>query len=249
MLKDWGGNFVVVDFNSGFLGDPTYVQNLVEGLEYARSLGLRIELVLHSRGMKDQDTPQQILAADGRLIQDWEGLLSDPDRSARIAHCVDIFGILSEPQYNRVGKKLDWDEWLAMAQKICLAIRSKIARDSICAISGTDKAANARKALNHPPDLGNVTVEIHAYLGCEFTNPSLTSWRVLTHKVMYHIGEIGYGDNPFYLKAQLEFIRQNKLSFAGWAMVSSGDRRYMIDELRQPTKTGEVIRSYFDGNP
>jgi hypothetical protein len=108
MLKDWGGNFVVVDFNSGFLGDPTYVQNLVEGLEYARSLGLRVELVLHSRGMKDQDTPQQILAADGRLIQDWEGLLSDPDRSARIAHCVDIFGILSEPQYNRVGRKLDW---------------------------------------------------------------------------------------------------------------------------------------------
>ena len=39
LLHSWGANFVVVDWNSGFLDDPNYVSNLVEGLEFARGLG------------------------------------------------------------------------------------------------------------------------------------------------------------------------------------------------------------------
>jgi hypothetical protein len=51
-LKSWNGNFVSVVWNSGYIGDNFYVESLMSALEFARSLGLRVELVLHSRGLK-----------------------------------------------------------------------------------------------------------------------------------------------------------------------------------------------------
>lgn len=254
ILHKWGARFLSVPFNSEWANDKNYVSSLVDDLEYARRLGFRIELVLHSRGSEGQGKSKQLLIADDNLKTDWAKLLDDSVVANRLSKSVDIFGVLSEPAATseenlKKQRYMNWGEWLPIAENTARFIRSKLEREAIIAISGTHWAGEAVGAVNQPPTLPNIALEIHPYLSNDKWHPADRSWKPLTGKVPYFIGEIGYAGNDEefqFVQDTLKYLRENKISFAGWGMGSwdSGGKN-LIDRFGNSTRNGQLLMQYF----
>lgn len=252
ILKSWDGNFVSVVWNSGYTSDTFYVESLVSALEFARSLGLRVELVLHSRGLKTvsggEITNQEIRIVNDQLINDWAALLGNTS-ATRIAKSVDMYGILSEPVNNADGGTATWEQTFPVFDKACNTIRSKISNDNaICAYSGLGWAGDARGLLQIKPTRSNVAIEIHPYQP-QWNETRFPDYVVQLNPIGYNIlvGEIGWNNDPAFVRQQVEFLKANGISFAFWAIVGGRTEtdRLLIDQPNGtaiPTALGVIAQ-------
>ena len=243
LLHDWGGNFAIIEWNSGYIDDPDYLEALIDSVKYARGLGLRIELVLHSRSHPtERDNAVRIQRLNDQIKADWIKFLSKPGVAASLGESVDIINPWSEPEFNADGNDLSWDEWLPQAQDICATVRQLVRESIICAISGTGTAGWLQGPDTNPPAIPNTILEIHIY---QQNYDQTQIWKSLTKKgLLVLVGEIGFDDDPTFLKNQLEGIQEYGLSFAGFSL-GTDDPRNMADLNGNPTTNGKIIRSYF----
>jgi hypothetical protein len=252
-LKQMGGNFISVLWNSGFLNNPAYVENLVEALEYAKSQLLWGELTLHSRGRKPDSTWQelQIRIADDQIIADWENLLNDPITVKRIADNVDIFSPLSEPDcaWSTDRKTMNWNEWKPIAEKTATAIRRKIKGNLIVAISGVACAGDARDALSNPPNLDNMAIEVHPYQWT-YQRVDFNAFALATRAkgVLVFVGEMSHSDPLDFVEGQYKFLTANGISFAVFTIDSLAGCRSpdKIINCSGITPRGKLAEKYFN---
>lgn len=232
-LKEMGANFVIVDWNSGYLDEPGYIERLTQGLEYAKSKGLRVELTLHSRGRKPGSTwdSVQISIADDQIVADWKTLLNDPAIAARIGESVDIFGPLSEPKWTARGvvrgEIMKWSELKPIYINTMNLIRDKIGKPkAVGAFSPPNRAGDARDIVNDPPGIENIAIEMHPYrwiaTEADFKNTALA---LKNRGMLVFAGEFGcqFGDDPDpleYTEDLVKFFVANQMSYAFYAMIS-----------------------------
>lgn len=246
-IHDWGGNFVTVQWNAGFVNDPRYVRDLVEGIEYTKGLGLQVELVLHSYA--DKSNKQVIIQyADEQITKYWQSLLSDADISARLSRSVDIWGVLSEPllqhDLNEKGTRdLTWRTWRPLFEKACSTIRSAISNPkAICAMSGVGGGANVSGQLTGPVQLDQIAFEVHRYKHNDPNNPPDTTWKNLVGKHLVFMGEFGWDDPLEYTQAQLEYLYGNDLSYSVWCMMEFSQG--LLNNDGTPTALGILVKSH-----
>jgi cellulase (glycosyl hydrolase family 5) len=253
-LKAVGATFVVVPWNSGFLSTVGYVENLVTGLEYAKHKGLAVELVLHSRGRKAGSIadPVQITVADDQISADWAALLHEPLIAKRIGANVDVFGPLSEPalQFDRTSA-LPWSQWKSIAEKAIQIIRTGIGRPNApIALSGVHWASDATGALSDPPLAQQVALELHPYQanGATFRE-QVTSLRKAGYAVF--AGELGCQDTTAYTESLLDFLTDNRVSFAVYSMISdSHDPRCTMQTANGVlSPLGNLVLRYYTTQP
>lgn len=237
VLRNMGANFTVVEWNSGseFVGNPIYRESLVQGLEYAKSRGLYVELSLHSRGGNPNSTwePIQIRTLDRQIMDDWEELLSDSRIAARITGSVDIFGVLSEAKKNVTGGRPSLGD--PILDETCRAIRSGTKNpNTICAISGADYGRDARELIGtspKAPNNDNVIIEVHPYA----PNLGFFEWVNQLRRAGYlvFVGEFGWWvDNTLeYNLEMIDFLEQHGISYAYYAIdIYSEDGRHAYDK-------------------
>lgn len=227
-LKAMGANFVIVDWNAGYFSESGYVERLTQGLEYAKSKGLRVELTLHSRGRKPNSTWDvvELRVTDNQIITDWDKLLTDPIFTKRIADAVDIFGVVSEPaKRNTKEEDITWSEWKGIAERAIKVIRDRTGKPKVpIAYSGVYWASNAWGALNDPPESKDVAIELHPYRPNENNfRGQVSELRKRGYPVF--VGEFGcqFGNNPDpieYTEDLAKFLVANDVSFAFYAMQS-----------------------------
>jgi hypothetical protein len=242
-LKSMGANFVILQWNSAYLDSPEYIQKLISGLQYAKSKGFRVALVLHARGIDDKETrflkEKQIEVVDDSIRQDWERLLSDPAIASDISNSVDIFNPLSEPAKNARGGWITWSEWKPIAESILASIRSKTRKNALGIISGVQYAAIGKDALTDPPDR-YTGVEIHPYEWTIAKDNYQTLISAAKKKgVLILAGEIGFDDRPEFVKEQVEFLITNASSFAWFAVNSNRTNKDFLFNGFARTLTGK----------
>ena len=249
-LRQMGANFIVVDWNAGYLSQPGYVENLVAGLEYAKQQGLWVELSLHSRGRKpgSRVDPLQIRIVDSQIVADWDGLLSDRQVASRLAAAVDMFGPLSEPaKRDAQDDDISWSDWMGIADKVIRLIRERIARPEVpIALSGVHWASDASDALQDPPDSANVAIELHPY------QPNENNFRGQVDALMkrgYPVfaGELGCLDPIDYSRGLLDFLTQKGLSFAVYSLISDSNdpRCTLVTRNGAYSPLGSLAQQYF----
>lgn len=244
ILRNWGANLVVLDWNSGFLGDADYVETLVEAAEYAYSIGLRPVLNLHSRGMEDSSSPwanRRLTEVDLRLAEDWRTLLRDPNVSERLRRVVSMYVVLSEPE------GISFAGAVPAFEAVCDAIRHGV-RDQqvVCAYSLPNLDFEGIESIG-AERLNGIPVEVHLYhRGVGWTEQVKQYLRRLRKQgVAIYVGEIGWVDPPEVVREEVSFFRDNGISFAAWGMVdgphNEADRLLKRDNT--PTANGEVVRT------
>src|SRR3989344_5479707 len=236
-LKYMGGNYVVFNWNSGFVADPDYVSRLVKALEYAKNVyGFRVTLDLTIRGLGDQNDPysgmaKQILTVDEQLIEDWKTLLKDKDIALRIGKVVDVFTVVGEPVYNAQGGRLSlYDPILSQT---CNTIRSAVNNPkAICAFSGGEWgwASDATELIGKEWTVPESTINLHPYRGMPVgdISPNILDYAktLQNQEVNLSIGEFGWEDwekNPEYVHKALDFFEEHKISYSVWALVGGWD--------------------------
>jgi hypothetical protein len=248
-LKQMGANFANIEWNSGFLDNPAYVENLVEGLEYAKSRGFWTELSLTSRGRSLSDTSQglQITVADDQILTDWNKLLNDTNVANRIANNVDIFGAISELEKNSRGEYVRWSEAKDLEKRVILLIRQKTNKKSaIGAFTGPRSAGDARGALSDPPDLDNVAIEVHPYQWIDKVADFKAFAQALRAKgILVFVGEMGFGDSVDFIEEQYKFLTANGMSFAVYAIISESENQNLIVNKFAVTERGKLAEKYF----
>jgi hypothetical protein len=247
-LKQMGANFVMVQWNSGFIDQSGYIENLVEGLEYAKSQQFRVGLVLHARGRKPDSNWDvlQIKVADTQIITDWNKLLNDPLIAKRIGNAVDIFNPLSEPKLKNLEQDISWTEWKDICERTIKLIRDRIGKpQAVSACSGINWGGDARPALKEPLDLNDVVIEVHPY----FSKPDIKTYAAALRAkgIPFFIGELGCLDPPEYIEGLLKFSVANDVSFAIYAMNSDTTDPICSIQTRNGTYSpnGNLARKYF----
>src|SRR3989344_8738437 len=249
-LKYMGGNYVVFNWNSGFVADPDYVSRLVKALEYAKNVyGFRVTLDLTIRGLGDQNDPysgmaKQILTVDEQLIEDWKTLLKDKDIALRIGKVVDVFTVVGEPVYNAQGGRLSlYDPILSQT---CNTIRSAVNNPkAICAFSGGEWgwASDATELIGKEWTVPESTINLHPYRGMPVgdISPNILDYAktLQNQEVNLSIGEFGWEDwekNLEYVKKGLQFFEDNHINYSVWGLLggyeegtnNSGDRGVLL---------------------
>jgi len=250
-LKGNGANFVVVQWNAGFLQNPAYILNLANACEYAKSQGMRTELTLHSRGLKpgsDWD-PLQIQKVDNQIVKNWDTLLGDPIIAERFAKSVDIFSPLSEPNYNPSGQSITWGEWKPLAIETTSHIRNLLKKDAVISVSGVNYGSDAWNIFNDPLNLQNAAVEIHPYQF--FDQRQNTNFKAFVQEMkkrnmLAFVGEMGHDDQPAFVENQYDFFVKNGISFAVYSINSSSDYpSVLLIKGDKVTPNGKKASKYF----
>jgi len=248
-LKEMGANFANIQWNSGFLDNPTYVENLAAGLEYAKSKGFWVELSLHSRGRDPTNTWRSngLNIADDQIIDDWSKLLSDSKVTKRIANSVDIFGVIAELEKNSRGEYVKWNEAADLEKRAVLLIRQKTNNErAIGAFTGPGFAGDARGAVNAPPDIDNIAIELHPYQWIDkIANFKASSAALKAKGVLVFVGEMGHDDPLSFVEDQYEFLVENGMSFAVYAIISDSDYGNAIVNKFGITERGKLAEKYF----
>lgn len=243
-LRDWGANFIIMDWNSGFVDDPQYIEALVSALEYASTLGLRIELSLGSRGMKSQNwwENQQLIKVDSQLVADWANLLKDSRTASRIGRVVGIYGLLSEPVDNARGGRVSIND--PLLDQACATIRTKIKKDNaICAYSGPDNGGNVRELIGTSPSKKDVAIEVHPYKWIDDKTDFegyVNTLRAAGYLVF--VGEMGCKDPPEFVREQVKFFKEHGISFSFWGMVAATECEVMYKSTGALTTNGQILR-------
>jgi hypothetical protein len=263
-LVSMGANLVIFQWNSGqeYLGNPLYVSSLVKAIKYAKSRGLRVELVLHSRG-KDPNTnwkEKQITVLDERIVSDWEKLLDDEEVAGELADSVDVFGVLSEAEFDTSHNRVSiynpnlWDA--------ASAIRSLLKKpDALCTFSIGEWGGDAQELQRVPQEMRDkirnekIAIEIHQYLRMNVKRPLEYITRLQELGIPIVIGETGqlpWDDQRIaqdYYREVLEFIKKHGLSFAWFAIDVFNDNpkdRYIhIWNKNGITDWGKLVTTYF----
>jgi len=253
-LKAIGATFVVVPWNSGYLSETDYVENLVSGLEYAKQKGLTVELTLHSRGRKAGSVadPIQITVADNQVVADWAALLRNPQVSQRIAASVDLFGPLSEPALQADGRSsLTWSQWQPIAAHAIQTIRTATGRpQASIALSGVHWASDATGALSDPLSIKQVALELHPY---QANGAAFREQVAVLRQAGFAVfaGEIGCQDPTAYTESLLDFMVDSRISFAVYSMISdSHDPRCTMQTANGVlSPLGNLVLRYYTPRP
>jgi hypothetical protein len=257
-LKRMGANFIAAEWNAGneYLGYPHYVESLIRSLEYAKSKGFWVELVLHSRGA-DPKTDWgylQINTLDQRVVEDWKKLLSDPETAKRLSKTVDIWGVLAEARLDANGSAPSiFDPVLDAAIEV---IRSRIGdSDAICFVSGREWGGDASELLGTAPARNNVVVEVHPYYwiggktGFQDYAPKLrdAGYNVLVGEigVLYYGKDKDYTAEEKYVRDMVDFLNKNGLSFAFFGIDAESDDPYHVWNRSGITDIGNYVQKYF----
>ncbi len=263
-LVGMGANFVIFEWNSGeeYLGNTQYVPSLVEAIKYANSRGLRVELILHSRG-KDPNTDwkeKQITVLDDKIVSDWQALLADENVSGDLADCVDIFGVLAEAEWDTSHNRVSIynpNLWNAAA-----AIRTALRKpEALCTFSIGEWGGEAQELLRVPQDLitkiqnEKIIIEIHQYLEQNKKRDLAYILELQAKGIPIMIGETGqlpWDDHDLaqeYYQEVLNFIKEHGLSFAWFAMdifnTNPKDRNIHIYNGNGITEWGRKVQSGF----
>ena len=256
ILKDWGGDFVNIHWNSGLLDDNNYIEELVEATEYARGLGFRVELGLVARSkpeeMSNYYDSKGIRSVDVQLVKDWEKLLSDRSIAKRISKSVDVFGIVQEPSTDANGGSLMWDEMLDIYDKATNIIRDKLGRKAIVAYSANDLASDAEDLLNYEANRENTTIEFHPYSQAEYSHIKPTILKLRENGWCVVIGEFGWVDPLSLVEEQIQFFIDNNISFSMWGLWAQPDDEYLlligdygdINGYKGPSSLGKILQKY-----
>ena len=256
ILKDWGGDFVNIHWNSGLLDDNNYIEELVEATEYARGLGFRVELGLVARSkpeeMSNYYDSKGIRSVDVQLVKDWEKLLSDRSIAKRISKSVDVFGIVQEPSTDANGGSLMWDEMLDIYDKATNIIRDKLGRKAIVTYSANDLASDAEDLLNYEANRENTTIEFHPYSQAEYSHIKPTILKLRENGWCVVIGEFGWVDPLSLVEEQIQFFIDNNISFSMWGLWAQPDDEYLlligdygdINGYKGPSSLGKILQKY-----
>ena len=236
LLKGWGANFVIIQFDPERIEDSIYAEKIVKAAEFSRSLGLHVELMhftskldLASNDWSITTIPLAIVDIDTtnlttNVSQHWVELLSHPGMSERLSKAVDIFGIFSEPAKRASGQlsfdnapNITWSRWRPRAEKACQDIRAIINREAICSISGIDWGGDIRGLRSDPFQIPSVAAEVHIYQGAEeHISSRANNWGLFVGKVPIIVGEFGYTNPPRYITELLADLKMDKISWAAW---------------------------------
>lgn len=260
-LKQLGGNFVVFEWNAGkeYIGHPRYIPELLNTIKYAKEQGLRVELVLHSRGSKagSEWENEQIKVLDSQIVSDWKRLLADPKIAAEFGKYVDLFGVLAEANFDAYGKNPSvYDSNLFGAVS---AIRQAIGKpEALCTISLGEWGMDARELQSIPEKMrskiinSDIVIEIHPYvaiagkLGLDY----IEKLQELGFTIMFgEVGDLPWdpqdGSTLRWNKQVLQDIQQHGLSFAWFAIdISSPYPRHIWNE-DGITPYGKLVQQYF----
>ncbi len=252
-LKSLGGNFIVIDWNAGDLDNSTYVTTLIQALEYAHKQGFRVEFALHSNGHKPNAGYNfiQIENADKKLIIDlWTKLFNNPGLLKAVKDNVDVINPWSEPTKNLNGGQLSWSEWKPTAEETILLIRQRLGKEIVGAISGVRWGGSAQDALNNPPTIKNVGIEVHPYKWLYDQNvANFQEYALELRKrgLLVFVGEVGYKDWEAgnFVEEQLKFFYVNGISFAVYGIDGhSSDPNFIINKFGV-TNRGKTAQQYF----
>jgi len=247
-LVNMGGNFIIFEWNSGYFSDPTYIPHLLEAIKYAGlEKGLRVELVLHSRGTEDFDyskgyiEEKPITTYDESILNDWKTLMSADGAKDILKKYVDIINPLSEPQ------KIAWSDWKSLAENVISTFRNEVNSDAIGMISGTEFASKAQAALSDPPTIGNTGIEIHPYqwTTTQKENYQATIQAALQQGMLVLAGEIGFNSPLQFTKSEVNFFKKNGISFAWFGLNSARKNKDFIINNGVLTPNGTTAEESF----
>lgn len=247
-LSRIGANFVSIQWNSGFFDNPVYIQKLLEGIQYAKSKGLRVELTLHSRGIKQRKPwvqENQIEIADNSVISDWQNLIACPG-AVDTLKVVDVFSPLAEPQKASTGNNATWAEWKPIAVEVINLIRNQVEQNATCLISGAEFGSKAREGIVDSLPV-NTGIEIHPYRWTfDKEDYRTTIAEAKGRDVLVMAGEIGFEDDPEYVRQQIDFFRQNGVSFAWFGANSArANNSFLFDKYGNLTANGIAAQQSF----
>ena len=228
-LKEMGGNYVVIQWNSGFVDNPAYLQMLVEALEYAKdTLGFRVQLDLIARGLGDPNDPysamdKQIKVLDEQVVTDWKNLLKDPVTRSRIGRVVDIYNIISEPLKNADGTQASISN--PVFGEACTAIREAVNNsNAICGKSPRYFASDPSELLGKTAEEAEVTINLHPYLLDDLSRKNILDYAEDLQKLGYalSVGEFGWWDflqHPDEVNKQIDLFTKLGIPYSFWGLV------------------------------
>jgi hypothetical protein len=194
----------------------------------------------------------QITVADEQISTDWAALLNEPSIAKRIGASVDMFGPLSEPALHTDGTSaLTWSQWNPIAESAIQTIRKGIGRpDAPIALSGVRWASDAMGALSDPPLAQQVAIELHPY---QANGATFQQQVAALRKAGYAVfaGELGCQDPTAYTESLLDFLTDNKISFAVYSMISdSHDPRCTMQTANGVlSPLGNLVVRYYTARP
>lgn len=270
-VKEMGANYIVMQWNSGFVDNPDYVNKLVDTLKLAKNkYGFRVQLDLWARGLEGT-TPDHIEIVDSQITDDWRKLLSNPETAFWIGRTVDIFTVISEPTHNIQGQGNPsfFDPVLSETSEV---VRSSINNPN--AIIGYSAgrwgwAGDADELLGHDrSELGKeITINIHPYRYSGSGEGELISKDSRSDPKDYviklqdagwniSVGEYGWLDwkqDPDYLKKLFRFFEDNKISYAvfgtgaGYNTTDFDGEGFLFSDTfgGQLSPTGEYIKDFW----
>ena len=235
-FKKMGGNHIVIPWNAGFADDSEYTNKLIGALKLAKlKYGFRVQLGLHSRGMRDDNDPYSgriIEVMDNQIEKDWNKLLSSPETAFWVGRTVDIFTLISEPQFNpQGGRQLSfYDPVLSQA---CDTIRSSVNnQQAICSFSAGlwSSTSDATELIGKEWTIPESTINLHPYrmMPEGDISPNLLDYAETLQKqginiLVEEFGGIDWATNPEYVYKALDYFEKHKISYSVWALVGGWD--------------------------
>ncbi len=267
-MKEMRLNWVVIPWNSGFAENEHYVEKLINTVRLAKQkYGLRVQLDLHSRGMKkypdDLYNAVQIIVLDSQVKDDWNKLLSDPNTAFWLEICVDIFTVLSEAETQSSGGPPSF--FNPILNETAEIIRAKLNNpNKVIAYTGGKNgwAGDASELKDKKRDLHENAIVVHPYKTApadqnnrdvpESYRPDIRGYAQDVQKNGWNltVGEFGWYDWKFnfeYMKDCIAFFETNNICYAFSGFSGHHDdtvpegRMFIDEQAKELSPFGEML--------